>query len=62
MERLLFLLILFCTGLRASAQTVSGKVLDESKKPVPYANVVILSAGDSAFFFFKQKTAYEITR
>ena len=49
MERLLFLLILFCTGLRASAQTVSGKVLDESKKPVPYANVVILSAGDSAF-------------
>ena len=49
MERLLFLLILFCTGLRASAQTVSGKVLDESKKPVPYANVVILSAEDSAF-------------
>ena len=49
MERLLFLLILFCTGLRASAQTVSGKVFDESKKPVPYANVVILSAGDSAF-------------
>ncbi len=49
MERFLVILLLFCTGLRASAQSVSGKVLDENKKPVPYANVVILSARDSAF-------------
>ena len=49
MEKLLLILLLFCTGLRASAQSVSGKVLDENKKPIPYANVIILSAKDSTF-------------
>ena len=49
MERLLLILLLFCTGLRANAQSVSGKVLDEKQNPIPYANVVILSAKDSAF-------------
>ena len=49
MEKLLLILLLFCTGLRASAQSVSGKVLDENKKPIPYVNVIILSAKDSTF-------------
>ena len=49
MEKILLILLLFCTGLRASAQSVSGKVLDENKKPIPYANVIILSAKDSTF-------------
>lgn len=49
MERLLLILLLFCTGLRANAQSVSGKVLDEKQNPISYANVVILSAKDSAF-------------
>ena len=49
MEKLLLILLLFCTGLRANAQSVSGKVLDENKKPIPYANVIILSAKDSTF-------------
>ena len=49
MKKLLLILLLFCTGLRASAQSVSGKVLDENKKPIPYANVIILSAKDSTF-------------
>jgi len=48
MEKLLLILLLFCTGLRANAQSVSGKVLDENKKPIPYANVIILSAKDSS--------------
>ena len=38
MEKLLLILLLFCTGLRTNAQSVSGKVLDENKKPIPYAN------------------------
>lgn len=49
MEKLLLSLLLFCTGLRANAQSVSGKVLDENKKPIPYTNVIILSAKDSTF-------------
>ena len=49
MKKLLLILLLFCTGLRASAQSISGKVLDENKKPIPYANVIILSAKDSTF-------------
>ncbi len=32
-----------------SAQTVSGKLIDENNKPLPYANVVLLSLPDSAF-------------
>ena len=49
MEKLLLILLLFCTGFRANAQSVSGKVFDENKKPIPYANVIILSAKDSTF-------------
>ena len=49
MKKLLLILLLFCTGLRANAQSVSGKVFDENKKPIPYANVIILSAKDSTF-------------
>ena len=32
-----------------SAQTVSGKLIDENSRPLPYANVVLLSLLDSAF-------------
>ncbi len=32
-----------------SAQTVSGKLIDENNQPMPYANVVLLSLPDSAF-------------
>ena len=32
-----------------SAQTVSGKLIDEKEKPLPFANVVLLSLPDSAF-------------
>ena len=32
-----------------SAQTVSGKLIDENRQPLPYANVVLLSLPDSAF-------------
>lgn len=32
-----------------SAQTISGKLIDENSLPLPYANVVLLSLPDSAF-------------
>lgn len=32
-----------------AAQTVSGKLVDENNRPLPYANVVALSLPDSAF-------------
>lgn len=45
------LLILACQGIITGlfAQTVSGKLVDEENKPMPYANVVLLSLPDSAF-------------
>ena len=32
-----------------SAQTVSGKLIDENNNPLPYSNVVLLSLPDSVF-------------
>ena len=32
-----------------SAQTISGKLIDENSQPLSYANVVLLSLPDSAF-------------
>lgn len=37
------------SALPAAAQTVHGKVTDEGGRPVPYANVVLLSLPDSAY-------------
>ena len=45
-------LLLLCTlasSFGLSAQTVSGKLVDEQNQPLPYANVVLLSLPDSAF-------------
>lgn len=44
---LLLCSLLFTCGL--SAQTVSGKLVDENRQALPYANVVLLSLPDSAF-------------
>lgn len=52
MEKIKAFLLVF-TGcllpLCLSAQRVSGKLIDESSQPLPYANVVLLSLPDSAF-------------
>ena len=42
-------LIGFILPVSLSAQTVSGKLIDENSQPLPYANVVLLSLPDSAF-------------
>ena len=49
MLRLLMSLCLLCGICSVSAQTYSGKVTDEKNRPLPYANVVLLSLPDSAF-------------
>lgn len=47
--RTLFLLVCTLLSVRVSAQTISGKLIDENNRPLPYANVVLLSLPDSAF-------------
>ena len=45
-------LLLLCSLTSAgeiAAQTVSGKLIDENKQPLPYANVVLLTLPDSTF-------------
>ena len=49
MFRLLMSLYLLCGLCSVSAQTFTGKVVDEKSQPLPYANVVLLSLPDSAF-------------
>ena len=50
MFRLLMSLCLLCGLLcSVSAQTFTGKVVDEKNRSLPYANVVLLSLPDSAF-------------
>ena len=43
------LLVSLTTSIGLSAQTVSGKLIDENSQPLPYANVVLLSLPDSTF-------------
>ena len=47
-KALLLLCSLTSTG-EIAAQTVSGKLIDENKQPLPYANVVLLALPDSTF-------------
>ena len=35
--------------LVATAETFTGRVVDETQSPIPFANVVLLNASDSAF-------------
>lgn len=44
-----FLLIGIILPVGLSAQTVTGKLIDENSKPLSYANVVLLSLPDSVF-------------
>lgn len=46
---LLFTVVGFILPENLSAQSVSGKLVDENSQPLPYANVVLLSLPDSAF-------------
>ena len=50
MRQILFFLLCLCAASILPAQTYTGKVTDEKNQPLPYANVVLLSLPDSAFF------------
>lgn len=43
------LLVSLTASIGLSAQTVSGKLVDEQNQPLPYANIVLLSLPDSTF-------------
>ena len=45
----MFISVCAIVSVGVSAQTVSGKLIDENSQPLPYANVVLLSLPDSAF-------------
>ena len=49
MKLLVFTLLSLMVVLQLSAQSFSGKVVDENRQPMPYANIVLLSLPDSAF-------------
>ena len=48
-KRITFLCICLLTTLAAQAQALTGKLVDENDRPLPYANIVLLSLPDSAF-------------
>ena len=49
MKTLLSVFISTFIPISISAQTISGKLVDEHNQPLPYANVVLLSLPDSTF-------------
>lgn len=49
LRKTLLLLCSLASSFGLSAQTISGKLVDEQNQPLPYANVVLLSLPDSAF-------------
>lgn len=49
MRTLLILLAVCCNIYMAYAQTITGKVIDESGIPVGYANILLLNSKDSTF-------------
>jgi hypothetical protein len=48
-SRLISCVIFLCFVISVPAQTISGKVIDESSNPIEFANVVLLQTADSAF-------------
>ena len=49
MRRTALFLTAILTSVAMMATTFTGTVIDENNQPFPYANVVLLSAGDSAY-------------
>ena len=50
MKRNFFTLIIaLVVALTATADTFTGRVVDETDAPAPFVNVVLLNASDSAF-------------
>ena len=48
-ERTIIIIVELIVALTAVAGTVTGRVLDESQMPMPYANVMLVNRADSTF-------------
>lgn len=50
MKAIKLLLALLLTGITAAqAQTITGKLIDETNVPLEYANIILLNPTDSSF-------------
>ena len=49
MKRLILFSTMCLVAIASTAQDISGRVIDEQAKPMPFANVVLLSCSDSAY-------------
>ncbi len=49
MKRLILFSMMCLMVIASTAQNISGRVIDEQVKPMPFANVVLVSRADSAF-------------
>jgi len=49
MKRLILFSMMCLMVIASTAQDISGRVIDEQAKPMPFANVVLVSRADSAF-------------
>ena len=49
MKRLILFSMMCLVAIASTAQSISGRVIDEQAQPMPFANVVLLSCSDSAY-------------
>ena len=49
MKRLILFSMMSLVAIASTAQSISGRVIDEQAQPMPFANVVLVSRADSAF-------------
>ena len=49
MKRIVLVSMMCLVAIASTAQDISGRVIDEQSRPMPFANVVLVSRADSAF-------------
>ena len=49
MKRLILFSMMCLVAIASIAQGISGRVIDEQSKPMPFANVVLVNRADSVF-------------
>ena len=49
MKRIVLVSMMCLVAIASTAQSISGRVIDEQSQPMPFANVVLVSRADSAF-------------
>ena len=49
MKRIVLVSMMCLVAIASTAQSISGRVIDEQSQPMPFANVVLVNRADSAF-------------